>query len=48
MAMMDPDPAREAKWDALEKEQTAAMGGDEKRMSFNSALEKCAATRAGS
>ena len=38
MAMMDPDPAREAKWDAIEKELTTAMGGDEKRKGLTSGL----------
>lgn len=38
MAMMDPDVAREAKWDAIEKEITTSMGGEEKRKSFTAGL----------
>ncbi|MFZ1687499.1 MAG: hypothetical protein WAU70_08765 [Flavobacteriales bacterium] len=40
MAMMDPDAARDAKWDAIEKEVTTSMGGDEKRKSFTAGLNE--------
>lgn len=38
MAMMDPDATRTAKWDAIEKEVTTSMGGEEKRKSFTAGL----------
>ena len=40
MAMMDPDAAREAKWDAIEKEVTTSMGGEEKRKSYTAGLSE--------
>ena len=36
----DTDAARDAKWDAIEKEMVAAMGGAEKRKSFTAGLDE--------
>lgn len=40
MAYYDTDAARDAKWDAIEKEMVAAMGGAEKRKAFTTGLDE--------
>lgn len=40
MGYYDSDAARDAKWDAIEKEMVAAMGGAEKRKSFTAGLDE--------
>lgn len=40
MAFYDTDSARDAKWDAIEKEMVAAMGGADKRKSFTAGLDE--------
>jgi hypothetical protein len=40
MAFYDTDAARDAKWDAIEKEMVAAMGGADKRKSFTAGLDE--------
>lgn len=40
MAYYDTDAARDAKWDAIEKEMVAAMGGADKRKSFTTGLDE--------
>lgn len=39
MAFYDTDAARDAKWDAIEKEMVAAMGGADKRKAFTAGLD---------
>lgn len=40
MGFYDTDVARDAKWDAIEKEMVAAMGGADKRKSFTAGLDE--------
>ena len=40
MGFYDTDAARDAKWDTIEKEMVAAMGGAEKRKSFTAGLDE--------
>ena len=40
MGFYDSDAARDAKWDAIEKEMVAAMGGADKRKAFTTGLEE--------
>ena len=40
MAFYDTDAARDAKWDAIEKEMVAAMGEADKRKAFTAGLDE--------
>ncbi len=40
MGFYDTDAARDAKWDAIEKEMVAAMGGADKRKAFTAGLDE--------
>ena len=40
MGFYDTDASRDAKWEAIEKDMVAAMGGAEKRKSFTAGLDE--------
>ena len=40
MGFYDTDAARDAKWDTIEKEMVAAMGGADKRKAFTTGLDE--------
>ena len=40
MGFYDTDASRDAKWEAIEKDMVAAMGGAEKRRSFTAGLDE--------